>query len=82
MKAKKSKPKVCPRCKSAKVVPIVYGYPVDPEAIRQAERGELVFGGCVLSGRDPRWACIDCRHEWGRTAAVAGAAAVFLRPDR
>ncbi len=52
-------PKRCPACGSEKIIPIVYGLPV-PAANDAAEAGEIMLGGCCLSGRDPRWVCRAC----------------------
>lgn len=42
-------------------VPIVYGLP--GWDLAEAEKnGEVVLGGCVVSGNDPEWACPNC-HE-------------------
>lgn len=56
----------CPKCKSARVVPVVFGMPA-PELSAQAQRGEVALGGCMCWGdeRDNKWACRDCRHEFG-----------------
>ena len=35
-----------------------------------AHRGELVIGGCVLTGDDPRYACPACREPVATTVAV------------
>jgi len=55
--------KTCPRCRSNRVLPIIYGLPGSELAEREAA-GEVVLGGCVLSGDDPRQACVDCGHSW------------------
>ena len=54
----------CPQCGSSRIVPILRGYP-DEAAMRAAERGEAVLGGCILmgDGTDPKWACGECGHE-------------------
>ena len=62
--------RICPRCGSTKVVPIVYGKPT-AEADEEAERGEIVLGGCCFSTKFPDRHCHDCQHEW-RQADGAG----------
>jgi hypothetical protein len=57
------KPPRCPQC-NAPGKPIMYGYPLE-EAIRQAERGEIVLGGCVITDHDPQWQCSH-GHKWGK----------------
>ncbi len=41
-----------PACRSTKI----YGYPAY-EAFEAAERGEIVLGGCCITGNDPERAC-------------------------
>ena len=55
----------CPECGSTNVVPIVYGLP-PPEAGEEAERGEIVLGGCCVMDDSSTRHCRDCEHEWGR----------------
>ena len=38
---------VCPKCKSDRTVPILYGYP-SHEAFEAEERGDLILGGCEM----------------------------------
>lgn len=53
----------CPRCGPVKPVPIMYGLPASPDKVHAAERrGELLWGGCVVSGDSPLYACPVC-HE-------------------
>ena len=58
--------RVCPRCGSTNVVPIVHGLPT-AEADEEAKRGEMVLGGCCFSTKFPNRHCQDCAHE-GRQA--------------
>jgi len=37
----------CPKCGSAKALPICYGFP-DPEILEDAMEGKIVLGGCVM----------------------------------
>lgn len=53
-----NKPEKCPKC-GGKVVNIVYGMPSN-ELFEQAERGEVVLGGCTISDTMPEWACTKC----------------------
>jgi hypothetical protein len=50
-------------------VRILYGYPT-AESFERAGRGEIVLGGCVLTGDDPEWACPACRNPVATTMAV------------
>lgn len=54
----------CPRCGSTDTARIVYGYP-GPEMLAAAERGEIVLGGCSITGDDPTRQCRACDHEFG-----------------
>ena len=52
----------CERCGAA-IVPIVYGYP-SGSMFRDAARGKVALGGCVIMGNDPRWKCTaSCELE-------------------
>ena len=53
----------CPSCDSNNVVPIVYGMP-GSELMEQAERGEVILGGCVVTDNDPGLYCKDCGSEF------------------
>ena len=57
------KPCKCPKC-GGKVVKIVYGEPC-PELFEQAERKEVVLGGCCIhEDGDPQWACVECEQAF------------------
>lgn len=57
----------CPDCGSGKVARILYGLPeFDDELERKIEAGEVVLGGCVITGDDPTRCYLECRHRWGR----------------
>ena len=45
----------CEKC-GATTIPIVYGYP-SGSMFRDAARGKIALGGCVVFGNDPRWEC-------------------------
>ena len=56
----------CPACGSTSVARIVYGHPGPDKALKDdVDAGRAVFGGCVVTGCDPKWACNDCNHRWG-----------------
>ena len=50
--------------KTLKDIPVVYGHVgglmSSPELAAKAERGEILFGGCVMGGRDHWVACETC----------------------
>ena len=54
----------CPKC-SAELVEIVYGMP-SYGLFEAAERGEVVFGGCCISGDDPKYRCKKCDIDYSR----------------
>lgn len=58
----KRKPAKCSVCKG-KVVPIVYGEP-SCEIFQKADRKEVVLGGCIITGNDPDWECIECHTKY------------------
>jgi len=54
----------CPTCGS-KTVPIIYGLPLDPELIEEADRGEVELGGCLIWPDNPSWVCRGKEpHYW------------------
>ena len=58
---------VCPKCKSDRTVPILYGYP-SHEAFEAEERGELILGGCEMIDGMPHedYGCLDCDTDGQR----------------
>lgn len=57
------KPCKCTKC-GGKVVKIVYGEPC-PELFEQAERKEVVLGGCCINlDGNPQWACTECEQQY------------------
>ncbi len=58
------KPKECPKCKSRKVMGILYGMPDRSYKIPD----DVYLGGCCVTGRDPDWHCDGCSWEWGRNS--------------
>lgn len=51
----------CPVC-GAVGRPIVFGLP-GPDLFEAAERGEVLLGGCCVTGDDPTHGC-DAGHSW------------------
>jgi hypothetical protein len=68
MGLKEERRRGCPSCGSRKVAEILWGYPAFSEVEERYEKGELVFGGCIVpSEREsdwPRWECRDCGAQW------------------
>ncbi len=53
----------CPSCESRNVAAIAYGFP-GPEMIEEAQRDDIVLGGCCFGENDPEWHCNKCEHQW------------------
>ena len=53
----------CPKCGSAKNIPIVYGRP-STELMEKAERGEVALGGCIITPDRNLYKCKVCRTEF------------------
>jgi len=53
---------VCPVCGGIGI-PIAYGLP-SLEAGQAAARGEVVLGGCEVTGEDPDCQCVACGVRW------------------
>ena len=54
----------CPECFSKKsIAKIQYGYP-GVEMIEQAEKEEIILGGCSVTDDDPDYHCNNCEYEW------------------
>ncbi|GAB5431027.1 MAG: hypothetical protein EpisKO_03970 [Epibacterium sp.] len=61
------KPRKCPNCGATPVANILYGMPsISPKLIEKEERGEVMFGGCVIEedGSQAHWACSKCGAEF------------------
>jgi hypothetical protein len=56
--------KTAPVC-GGNVVEIIYGY-AGPEPVGQADRGEIVLGGCCVDSDAPRWQWRDCGERWAQ----------------
>ncbi|MDB5715988.1 MAG: Zn-ribbon protein [Sphingomonadales bacterium] len=54
---------ICPNCKQKKGVNIRYGYPGE-DLREQAERNEVILGGCARTIGEPDRQCLDCDHQW------------------
>tara|TARA_Y100001960_G_C14410237_1_gene697799 strand:+ start:42 stop:320 length:279 start_codon:yes stop_codon:yes gene_type:complete len=53
----------CPKCKSSKIISIVYGMPASDLA-KDEEEGKVILGGCVIREDAPDYHCKDCEYEW------------------
>jgi len=62
----RSRPRQCPLC-GGSGIPIAYGLP-DPDLFRQAERGDVVIGGCIVEDYSPDFRCQSCGHAWIKTS--------------
>lgn len=54
---------ICPKCRSDRTAPILYGYP-SHEAFEAEEQGELILGGCEMIDGMPHedYGCLDCGY--------------------
>ena len=63
---KKDEKLKCPHCNKTNIATIFYGYPGNMKALEKPlEKGEIVLGGCIITGNDPEWSCNECGHRWG-----------------
>jgi hypothetical protein len=59
------KPRKCPNCGHAPVASILYGMPnISDELFEKEQRGEVIFGGCVIELDQPTWQCSKCEVEF------------------
>ncbi len=57
----------CPNCQSTNYAEILWWLPADMREIEeQLEKKEIVLGGCIVTGSDPKWECNDCLTRWGQ----------------
>jgi len=54
----------CPECDSGDVRPILYGAPSEAMWELCANR-HAIWGGCLVDGHEPQWACGSCHRNWG-----------------
>ncbi len=52
----------CTKCGKQQRKRVAYGYP-EPELIEQAQRGEVVLGGCCPGVPVVSWLCDDCAEQ-------------------
>ena len=56
----------CPECNKSWIAEILWGYPIGMDSMKEKlEKKEIVLGGCIVSGHDPKWECNECQHQWG-----------------
>jgi len=53
----------CPKCKSSKVVSIIYGMP-DSSLAEDEIKGKVILGGCAILQGAPDYHCKKCKYEW------------------
>ncbi len=53
------KPRKCPACGGERIVPIIYGEPMEC-LMKEEVEGKVILGGCCITGNDPEWGCVDC----------------------
>jgi hypothetical protein len=58
---------LCPKCKSDRVVYILYGEPkLDEDLKRALVSHKVELGGCLITSDSLRWECRKCGHKWGQ----------------
>ena len=61
--------KVCPKCGSWRVAPILYGMPVMDDEMQQAiSNQEMYIGGCKELINAPAYHCYACRRNFGKVS--------------
>ncbi len=56
--------KTCPICKKTdEVIPIIYGYP-SKKLLKEARKGKVKLGGCLVSACHPHWYCKRDKKEF------------------
>ena len=53
------KPQICPICGEKRIVPILYGEPME-YLMKEEEDGKVILGGCCITEFDPQWGCVNC----------------------
>jgi hypothetical protein len=48
--------RICPRQHADSLIPVVYGLP-GRKLMREASKGRVRLGGCIVTGCDPEWYC-------------------------
>ncbi len=57
----------CPNCLSTNYAKILWGLPAEMREIEEElDKKEIVLGGCIVTGHDPKWECNGCRTRWGQ----------------
>ena len=57
----------CPKCKSDRVVYILYGEPYMDEDLKRAiDSHKVELGGCIITSESKRWQCWKCGYSWGQ----------------
>src|SRR4051812_36579324 len=67
MEPSEPEPTHCPECRSKRTAPISYGLVLDWDETleRDLAEGRYVLGGDIILPDAARWACLDCKHQWG-----------------
>lgn len=59
-------PVFCPRCKSDRVVYLLYGEPkLDADLKRALADHKVELAGCIVTRDSKRWECRKCKYSWG-----------------
>jgi hypothetical protein len=64
---------LCPKCKSDRVVYILYGEPkMDQDLQRALDSQKVELGGCIITPDSKQWECRSCGYRWGNAGHEAG----------
>ena len=61
--------RLCPKCNSENIIPIIYGYPTS-EMFEASDKNECILGGCCIAADEDseklldKYHCSDCGFEW------------------
>jgi ribosomal protein L37AE/L43A len=71
--AAEGRPQSCPACGSPRLARILYGLPAFSKDLEEAlEGGTVTLGGCVITGDDPEWECLECGQKIDASAKRGG----------
>lgn len=60
----RDRPSTCPKCGSIRIARYLYGEPMFSDQLQaDLDAGKIVLGGCIITGDDPKWKCMECETE-------------------
>lgn len=55
----------CPKCKSEKILKIIYGLMVPEKSLVEMKEEGMFWGGCAPD-KTKKCHCDSCQYEWGK----------------